>query len=266
MWPSFYVADPLVGVIRVDLDRGDRELFLPLGAYAERGRPPYKPYSLGFDAGKVDGIFGPDTQTALLDFQANRRLGEDGIAGREVAHELDLMTRATAKHGRELVRERVWLKALPHHIAGQRVYVDAFCRDAEERDATWRAALTFSRIIQDLGAVPVLSRAADTEPTERVRALRANRLGADLVVSFAMPREEQAVFYFASAHSTSAAGASLAAEVAACLDVDATGRSIPMLKNTRSPAIVVAVAPMDEQTGGKVAQGVINLFAGEAEG
>ena len=219
--------------------------------------------SLGFDAGKVDGIFGPDTQSALLDFQANRRLPEDGVAGRQVAAELDLMTRATAKEGRDLVRERQWLAELPHHIAGQRIYVDAFCRDPEEQDATWTAALMFSRIIQDLGAHPILSRAADSEPTERVRALRANREAADFVVSFAMPREEEAVYFFSSSHSSSAAGASLAHEVAACLGVRAKGRSIPMLKNTRSPAIVVAVAPMTARVGGKAAQGVINLFARE---
>jgi hypothetical protein len=171
------------------------------------------------------------------------------------------VTRATNKEGREVVRERQWLAGLPHHVAGQRIYVDAFCRDEEEQSATWSAALVFSRIIQDLGAQPVLSRSADTDPTERVRALRANREAVDLVVSFAMAREEQAVYYFSSAHSSSAAGASIAAEVAACLGVETRGRSIPMLKNTRSPAIVVAVTPMDEQVGGRTAQGLINLFA-----
>ena len=89
--------------------------------------------SLGFDCGKVDGIFGPDTLNALLDFQSNRRMPEDGIAGREVADELGLMARATQKHGREAVRERQWIKGLPHYVAGQRIYVDAFCRDPAER-------------------------------------------------------------------------------------------------------------------------------------
>ncbi len=218
--------------------------------------------ALGFDAGKVDGIFGPDTLTALLDFQSNRGIAEDGIAGREVAAELHLMTRATAKPGRDLVRDHEWLSSLPPHIAGQRVYVDAFCRDPEERETAWDAAIVFSRIIQDLGSAPVLSRSIDTEPTERVRAVRANRLGVDFIVSFALPRDgEAAVFHFASAHSVSAAGASIAGEVASCLGIDVGGRSIPILKNTRSPAILVAVEPMDGRIGGKTAQGILNLFA-----
>ncbi|SVA56229.1 uncharacterized protein METZ01_LOCUS109083, partial [marine metagenome] len=36
---------------------------------------------LGFDVGRIDGIFGPDTVNALIDFQKNFGLIEDGIAG-----------------------------------------------------------------------------------------------------------------------------------------------------------------------------------------
>jgi N-acetylmuramoyl-L-alanine amidase len=75
--------------------------------------------SLGFDTGKVDGVFGPDTLTGLLDFQHNRQLAEDGISGRIVSDELRLMAMATQKPGRETVRERQWLASLPESIAGQ---------------------------------------------------------------------------------------------------------------------------------------------------
>jgi hypothetical protein len=34
-----------------------------------------------------------------------------------------------------------------------------------------------------------------------------------------------------------------------------------MLKNTQSPAILVATDPMDDQAAGKVAQGLIDLLA-----
>lgn len=224
--------------------------------------------SLGFDCGKVDGIFGPDTLDALLDFQANRRMPEDGIAGREVADELDLMARATQKHGRDVVREREWIKELPHYVAGQRIYVDASCRTEEENASAWESALTFANIIQDLGAHVGLSRSADTTPPERVRALRANRFGADLVVSFCLPDEsgsgESAVYFFASSHSSSHAGELLAKSIAAELTVGHKGRATPMLKNTRSPAVVVAVEPLGARVGGLTAQGVINLFASHA--
>jgi N-acetylmuramoyl-L-alanine amidase len=217
--------------------------------------------ALGFDAGKVDGIFGPDTLAALLDFQSNRRMAEDGIAGRRVAEELALMARATAKPGRDGVRDRQWLAHLPPTLVGQRIYVDAFCRTEEEAAATWRAAVLFARIIQDLGARPVMSRNIDTAPTERVRALRANRLRVDLIVSFATPfADETGVCYFASAHSESQAGARVATALAERLRVPVLGRSIPMLKDTRSPTVVIVVDPMTEHTGGRAAQGIIDLF------
>lgn len=221
--------------------------------------------SLGFDCGKVDGIFGPDTLDALLDFQSNRAMPEDGIAGREVADELNLMARATQKHGREVVREREWIKELPHHVAGQRIYVDAFCRHENESRAAWEAALTFGNIIQDLGAHVGMSRSVDTSPTERVRALRANRFGADMVVAFAMPDElgegESAIYYFASSHSTSHAGELLAKAIGTELRLPHRGRATPILKNTRSPSVVIAAEQLGARVGGQAAQGLINLLA-----
>ena len=41
--------------------------------------------TLGFDAGKEDGIFGPDTAGALTEFQRNAGLGCDGIFGPDTA-------------------------------------------------------------------------------------------------------------------------------------------------------------------------------------
>ena len=222
--------------------------------------------ALGFDTGKVDGIFGPDTLAGLLDFQANRRLPEDGISGREVSEELDFMARATAKPGRDGVREHQWLAELPANLVGQRIYVDAFCRDAEEAIASWEAATLFANIIQDLGAHPVMSRSVDTTPAPRVRAVRANRLAVDLIVAFALPgTDDPAVFFFASSHSDSPAGKQLATAIAACLDLPIAGRTLPILKDTRSPAVVVAVHELDREIGGRTAQGVIDLFAGSDE-
>ena len=66
---------------------------------------------LGFDAGKVDAIFGPDAQRATYEFQANRNLTEDGVAGPEVITELKLVTRGPIRTGREAIREREWLRS-----------------------------------------------------------------------------------------------------------------------------------------------------------
>lgn len=263
-------ADGIVGsdtwraLVDAGFQLGDRLLYhrIPMMRGDDVGELQRRLNSLGFDAGKVDAIFGPDTLRAVLDFQSNRRMAEDGIVGREVVTELDLMARATAKPGREAVRERQWLASLPHTIAGRRVYVDASCRDEEEATATWTAAVEFGRIIQNLGGLPVYSRSADTFPSERVRALRVNRLGADFVVSFAHPRDGTAgVFYFASHHSHSAAGEKLAAAVADSTGLPSSGRAVAILKDTRPPAIVVCVEPMNGGVGKRVAAGIVALLA-----
>jgi N-acetylmuramoyl-L-alanine amidase len=218
--------------------------------------------SLGFDAGNVDGIFGPDTLHGLLNFQSNRGLAEDGMLGAEVVDELNLMTRATSKQGREIVRDHQWLDSLPATIAGQRIYVDPFCRDDVEAAVTWGPAIFLSTIIQAHGAQIALSRSVDTTPPERVRALRANRLGVDLVISLCLPREaESGVFYFASELSKSHAGEALAQRIGGRLGLTHSGRAIPILKNTRSPAVVVAMPDPDERTTSAIAQGLISLFA-----
>lgn len=218
--------------------------------------------ALGFDTGIVDGIFGPDTLQGLLDFQSNRGLAEDGLAAAEVVDELNLMARATQKPGREIVRGHQWLENLPPTIAGQRIYVDPFCRDESEAAATWSPSILLSTIIQDLGASIYLSRSVDTAPAERVRALRANRLGVDVIVSLCLATPADAgIYYFASALSSSSAGKALAHRIGAVMGVEPNGRATPMLKNTRSPAVVVAASRIDERVVAAIAQGLIDLYA-----
>jgi N-acetylmuramoyl-L-alanine amidase len=218
--------------------------------------------SLGFDAGNVDGIFGPDTLRGLLEFQSNRGVAEDGMAAAEVVQELALMSRATAKHGREVVRDHQWLGNLPSSIAGQRIYVDTFCRDESEAAATWGPGVVLSTILQANGATVMMSRSVDTTPSERVRAVRANRLGIDLVVSVCSVRDgDEGIYYFASELSSSRAGEALAQAIAARLDLTAAGRAIPMLKNTRAPAVVIALRSLSETAMTGVSQGLLDFYA-----
>ncbi|GMR02835.1 MAG: N-acetylmuramoyl-L-alanine amidase [Acidimicrobiia bacterium] len=217
--------------------------------------------SLGFDSGKVDGVFGPMTLAGLLDFQRNRELAEDGIAGDLVAGELRLVKLATQKPGREAVREREWLQSLPDSIAGQRVYIDPECRTDDEAGTTWMAVMEASASIQLLGGHPIISRSIDTAPPPTLRAQRANRLNVDIVVGFFVPQDgEEGVFYFSSEHSRSEAGMAIAVAVAGRLGLEATGRTMPMLKNTRSPAIVVSVRAMNRRVGRVVANVIASLY------
>jgi len=217
--------------------------------------------ALGFDTGKVDGVFGPDTLKGLLDFQHNRGLAEDGISGHVVNEELGLMQMATQKHGREAVRERQWLAALPNTIAGQRIYLDPECRGPREADEAWSAVTAAFGAFQLLGASPVISRSIDTEPPARLRAQRANRINADVVVGFLLVGDdEEGVYYFESEHSRSEGGMNIAAHLAKRLGVTKQGKALPMLKETRSPAVIVALRSMNRRTGRVVANSLASMY------
>ena len=217
--------------------------------------------ALGFDAGKVDGIFGADTATAMLDFQNNRGMALDGIAGPGVVAELRFVGRATRKTGREAVREREWMRNLPSSLVGSRACFDPSCRDEEEASAAWETATAAAGIFQVMGGRPSISRSVDVFTTESLRARRANRIGADLIVSLRHPQADHpGVYFFASSMSRSEAGALLAAEIAAHLDLPVDGRAAPILKHTRSPAVIVSHAGLGPELAKGVVAGINGFF------
>ncbi len=246
---------------------GDRLLFFrrPMYRGEDVSELQSRLNSLGFDAGKVDGMFGPKSEAAVLEFQHNRNLAEDGKVGPEVVTELGLVTRGDLKEGRHAVREREWLRRLPTTVAGARIYLDAGCRDEHEATVAWEAASSAALTLQELGGIPVLSRAQDTSLPERVRAMRANRLGSDLVVAFHVNYDgEDSVFFFESEHTSSTAGEMLAESISSVIGGKVEGRANALLKETSAPAVVVSRAKLDEQVGLAVVDGITLFFANAA--
>lgn len=242
---------------------GDRLLFLrrPMLRGDDVAELQSRLDALGFDAGKPDGIFGPQTEGGLRDFQLNRGLAIDGISGPEVITELRLVARGAMRAGRVALREREWLRSRPATLVGARVYFDPACRTQEEAAASWEAAAAASVALQQQGGTPILSRGMDSTFPERVRAGRANRLGADLIISFQQsPPDAGAISYFASPRSHSVAGKLLAECLAEVMSLPTEGQATAMLKDTRSPAVVVATPKLGGRVGKAAVHGLQRFF------
>ena len=209
---------------------------------------------LGFDAGKEDGIFGADSQRALIEFQESRRLAEDGIMGPVVIAELKRVGRAIGQAGRQAVRERQWLRDRPRSISGLRVAVDPACRGTQEAAESWVAARGAIGGLTDFAALPFTTRSEDVWADESLRARHCNDSGADFVISFTLPEPaEPGVYHFATPNSHSEVGARLGQHLGRALGLPSSGRNTPILRETRSPTIVVAADPLDEALGKAVA-------------
>ena len=217
---------------------------------------------LGFDPGRVDGIFGPASERAVLEFQRNRSLTEDGTAGPEVVTELGHLVRGPRGSGREAVREREWLRSLPPSLVGARVFFDPACRSQEEAQSAWTTASAAALALQGRGGMPMLARAADISLPERVRAGRANRQGAELVVSFQLcPGETQeAVYFYERGSNRSEAGALLALRIAEAIGAEARGMATAILRETRAPAVIVARKELTADLGRRVVEGLDAFF------
>ncbi|HKY48916.1 MAG TPA: peptidoglycan-binding protein [Acidimicrobiia bacterium] len=243
---------------------GDRLLYLrrPMIRGEDVAELQNRLSQLGFDPGRVDGILGPDSERAILEFQRNRNLTEDGVAGPEVITELRLLVRGAIGTGRETVREREWLRSLPASLVGARVFFDPACRSPEEAQTAWAAASAAALALQDRGGLPMLARAADTSLPERVRAGRANRQGAELVVSFRLchGETEEAVYFYERGASRSEAGALLARRIADALGGQTLGMATAILRETRAPAVIVARQALTAEIGRQVVIGLDAFF------
>jgi N-acetylmuramoyl-L-alanine amidase len=199
--------------------------------------------ALGFDAGRVDGIFGPHTERALRDFQRNVGLSADGKCGPSVLASLRrLGGRDQDRMNVAGVRERETLRSRPPILSGRRIVLG----EAGGLDVLVTA---IERVLKDGSAVV----ATLHHPHPSVQAVEANDFEADVYVGFNLwdqPRCQ--VSYYATTGFESAGGHRLADLVVEAwrdlrLDVvDPCGQAVAILRETRMPAIVCQLGPASD--------------------
>ncbi len=197
--------------------------------------------ALGFDTGRVDGIFGDLTSVALGEFQRNAGLPVDGIAGAATVAEL---LRFGSRHdGSELVsavRDRERLRQTPRTLAGRRVSIG-------EEGGLGATVGAVRRLLVGQGALVTTHH----HPEGSIQASEANAAGAEVFVGIRVGREPGCSASYYSGYRYSSPGGRRLAELlhgvlATSLglpDAGANGMSLPVLRETRMPAVICEIAP-----------------------
>ena len=199
---------------------------------------------LGFDAGRSDGILGPETEGALRAFQRNAGITPDGVCGPATLRALDRVGGLAAGSVAE-VRERDVLRRTERRLDGERVYLSAEPNLGVLADQVARA-------LRGNGATVVLDISGD-DPS--VLAAQANRFDALVFVDLSRGATTHTrCSYFANQIVRSEGGFCLATRLTQSLEkvlspvAPPEGRTYRLLRETRMAAVIVEFAGADDPT------------------
>lgn len=229
---------------------GDRALYLhqPLFRGDDVRTLQRKLDALGFEVGKVDGRFGPETDRAVREFQRNVGDDPDGIVGPHLIVTLERMR--PQGPSRTIVREREDLRHASAPIEGQVIAIDDGDGGGDGSAVAAAVAIALREELAALGAKGVILRTVEADADAIARAEAANEHGASAFVSLHLGSDlpeasGPTCSYFGSDRSHSPAGMRLAGLILQELEseFDCRGRlqrlSTAMLRETRMPAVQV---------------------------
>jgi len=266
------VVDGLVGdetwreLVEASWDLGDRTLYLrapPLRGDDVRALQE-RLGALGFDVGRVDGIFGPRAARAVREFQENYGIPSDAIVGRSTLRALAGLPALGGLTSAASVREREELRRFGPTIAGLHVVLDpghggeddgfAGPGGTKEQSVSIAIARRLEAVLTASGVVVYPTREPGASPTDSQRAALANALGADLYLSIHVAGSEDRgrrgalTYFFGHDRFRSEAGARLAdcihTELLAVGGSDAGvhAKQYAILRETRMPAVQIEPA------------------------
>jgi N-acetylmuramoyl-L-alanine amidase len=182
------------------------------------------------------------TSGALGEFQSNVGLPVDGIAG--AATVAELLRFGTRHDDTELVtsvRDRERLRQAPRTLAGRRVAIG----EEGGLDAT---VASLRRLLVNHGAVVTTHH----HPDGSIQASEANASGAEVYLGLRLATGDRrcSTAYYAGYRYSSPGGRRLAELIQAALvgsldlpDGGSRGMSLPVLRETRMPAVICEISP-----------------------
>ena len=213
---------------------------------------------LGFNPGRPDGIFGPQTDHALREFQSGVGVTADGTCGPDTFRAFDRLIRTVSGGDAAELREHLQLSHLQTGVADKVIVIDP--GSSVDPDICFAIASRVEGRLAALGTQVLLTRPAHdtggTPSSDAERADFANTVGADLAVSIQVDRSASplpngiATFYYGHAlggihsHAGKVLAEHVQRELTARtdrLDCRIHPRTWDLLRLTRMPAVRVEV-------------------------
>ena len=228
-------------LVDADYRLGDRMIYLrsPMTRGDDVTDLQHRLGSLGFDAGWLDGIFGPDTERAVRDFQHNQGLASDGVVGRETVAAFERLS--GRRSGEKTVAEVRDFERLRDHtgVTGQRIVIG---------EAGGLPAIVdgLARRLRLDGAEVVTLHQPDL--SDQARA--ANEWNGTVYLGLTLAdHDDRRISYFEIDGFTSHGGRALARHCTTALTplfaepVENVGMRLPILRETRMPAVWCHLGP-----------------------
>ena len=165
---------------------GDRSLYLqkpPLMHGDDVAALQSRLTEMGFHCGRVDGIYGSMTESAVKEFQKSVGVAIDGKCGPATIIALLRLTKIVSGGAPAALRESAVQKNRGPALANKVIVIDPSSED-HERDIVFDIAQRLEGRLLALGASVFLTRGANNNPSETERISFTNKNKADLMISF----------------------------------------------------------------------------------
>ena len=215
---------------------------------------------LGYDAGRADGILGPETEVGLRAFQRDYGLTSDGTCGPATMRALRQLGRKVTGGRPQLLRQSASLVDSGPHLIGRRIVIDPghggsdagfTAGETTEADLVFDLASRIEGRLAAAGATVYLTRGRDQEPTLAERTTFANSARADLFISLHVDahtsehaRGVASFYYGTGSGASSTVGEQFANLIrretiarTGMLDLGSHPKTWDLLRMTRMPAV-----------------------------
>ena len=142
---------------------------------------------MGFNPGRVDGIYGTTTETAVKEFQKSVGVKVDGICGPGTVMSLMRLMRTVTGGAPTQLRDQAVREKRGPALADKVIVLDPSSR-SEIAEIVYDIAQKIEGRLIALGVSVFLSRSAQSTPSESERIALANSTDADLVISLSVDK------------------------------------------------------------------------------